>query len=108
MFLPTELLRRPPDNRLEGQLEHRVKILHLFVPLQHLLDVALADPARQLAMLLRPLPQLLPLGRVVGSHQIRCRFFCEDILDGKDLVEELELLLCSLAISLADDLSLKL
>ena len=82
--------------------------MHLLVLLKHLLDVALANPTSQLAMLFCPLTQLLSLGGVVCGGDVRGRFLREDVLDGKDLIEELELLLCGLAIGFIDNLTLEL
>ena len=73
-----------------------------------LLDVVLGDAARNLSMLLRPLAQLLTLGRVIGRRQVRRRLLRKDVLDGEDFIEELELNFCGLPVRLGHSLPIVL
>ena len=82
--------------------------MHLIFALERLLDVPLGVAACQLPVLLRPLPQLLPLDWVVCSGGVRGWLLRENVLDGEDFVEEVELLLGNAAVRVHHSRSVEL
>lgn len=68
--------------------------------LEGLFDISLGKATSQLTMFLGLLAQLLSFSGVVGCCQICSRLLGEYVLNREYFVEQLELLLCGLAVRL--------
>lgn len=104
----TQLLGRVPHNLVHSELQQEVELLDFFIALNRFFHEVLCDRARHFSVLLRSLPQFLPLHRVACRCDIRCRLLREHVLDGEDFVEQLELLLGRLAVRVAHRLTVEL
>ena len=93
---------------LHLRLEEGVELLNFVIALNDVGEILLRNASGNFTLLLGPLAKFLPLGGITSCCNVGGWLLREHVLDRQNLIEELELRLCSLFVGIRDSLAIEL